>query len=329
MKKVLLIATGGTISSIEGANGLYPQLTADELLSCCPDISGFCEAKTVQLFNLDSTNVRPEHWLKIAECIRNNYNDFDGFVITHGTDTMAYTAAALSYLIQNSRKPIIITGAQKPINLAGSDAIQNLTDSFLCASSDELTGVNLVFFGSVIAGTRARKNFSKSFAAFGSINHPEIASIRDGRLIIYIPSEISGEPIFFDSINENVGLVKFVPGMRADVLRYIIDQYDGLVVETFGVGGLPEYSHFYEEIKRAVELGKTVVLTTQVSNEGSNLSVYKVGAYLKSNFNILEAHDMTTEAAFCKLMWILGITNDFKEQEKLFYKTIYNDILYK
>ena len=136
-------------------------------------------------------------------------------------------------------------------------------------------------------------------------------------------------PKFYSYLNPNVGLIKFVPGMRNDVLGYIIDQYDGIVVESFGVGGLPEYSDFYEQIKRAIDNGKLVVMTTQVPSEGSNLSVYRVGAQLKNNINILEAHDMTTEAALTKLMWILGQTDKFEEAEKLFYTTIYHDILYK
>ena len=329
MKKVLLIGTGGTISSVDTGEGLSPQMMASDLLKYCPDISKYCEVDCLQLMSLDSTNIRPAHWIQIADTIQTNYDKYDGFVIAHGTDTMAYSAAALSYLIQDSKKPIVFTGAQKPMGESGSDAMRNITDAFILASDDESCGVQLVFFGSVIAGTRARKNFSKSFSAFGSINFPEIARIQDGKIARFITEKVPDEPKFYDYINPNVGLVKFVPGMRNDVLHYIVDQYDGLVVETFGVGGLPEYSDFYDQIKRAIDLGKLVVMTTQVPSEGSNLSVYKVGAYLKNHFNILEAHDMTTEAAFAKLMWVLAQTTDFKEAEKLFYKTICHDILYK
>ena len=329
MKKILLIGTGGTICSVESGEGLSPELTPEELLTFAPEIKKFCEVECVQILNLDSTNMRPAHWIMISDTIRENYDKYDGFVIAHGTDTMAYTAAGVSYLIQNSPKPIVFTGAQKPAGEPGSDAARNITDAFICASDDSSHGVQLVFAGSVIAGTRARKNFSKSFAAFGSINFPEIARIQDNVLVRYVVDPKPEKPIFYDYINPNVGLVKFVPGMRNDVLRYLIEQYDGLVVETFGVGGLPEYSDFYDQIKMAIDMGKLVVMTTQVSNEGSNLSVYKVGAYLKNHFNILEAHDMNTEAAFAKLMWVLGQTTDFKEAESLFYKTIYHDILYK
>lgn len=328
-KKVLLIGTGGTISSVDNGNGLSPQLQADELLKYCPVIKEYCDVDCIQIMNMDSTNIRPGHWLQMSDAVQANYDKYDGFVITHGTDTMAYSSAAVSYLVQDNRKPVVFTGAQKPIHEIGSDATRNITDAFIVAADDNSTGVQLVFSGSVIAGTRARKNFSKSFSAFGSINFPEIARVQDGQIARYIVDEMPNKPKFYNNLNPSVGLIKFVPGMRNDVLRYIIDQYDGLIVETFGVGGLPEYSDFYDQIKRAVDLGKLVVMTTQVPSEGSNLSVYKVGSYLKNNFKILEAHDMTTEAAFGKLMWILNQTRNFEEAEKLFYRTICHDILYK
>ena len=329
MKKVLCIATGGTISSANNGNGLEPTFSADDILKYCPTIKEFCEIDTNQLFALDSTNIRPAHWMALADTIQRNYESYDGFVILHGTDTMAYSAAAINYLIQNSPKPIVLTGSQKPIDDPTTDAIKNITDAFTVACSDCCHGVQLVFFGSIIAGSRARKNYSKSYFAFGSINFPELGHIYDNKVIKYINEEEIDSPVFYDYVNPNVGLIKFIPGMRNDVLKYLIDQYDGLVVETFGVGGLPEYSDFYKQISRAVSLGKMVVMTTQVPNEGSNLSVYKVGSYLKNNFNILEAHDMTSESALCKLMWVLAQTSNFNEAEQLFYKTIGYDIIYK
>ncbi len=328
-KKILLIGTGGTISSVDNGKGLSPKLQADELLKYCPAISDYCDVDCIQIMNMDSTNIRPGHWLQMADAVQQNYDKYDGFVIAHGTDTMAYSSAAVSYLVQDNKKPVVFTGAQKPIQEVGSDATRNITDAFIVASDDQSAGVQLVFSGSVIAGTRARKNFSKSFSAFGSINFPEIARVQDGQIARYILDDMPDMPKFYNNLDPSVGLIKFVPGMRNDVLRYIIDQYDGLVVETFGVGGLPEYSDFYDQIKRAIDLGKLVVMTTQVPSEGSNLSVYKVGSYLKNNFKILEAHDMTTEAAFAKLMWILNQTQDFEAAENLFYQTICHDILYK
>ena len=327
MKKILLIGTGGTIASISTDEGLAPDILGRQLLEAAPAVSRMCEVDCIQVINLDSTNMRPGHWLLIAGAVMNNYNKYDGFVITHGTDTMAYTAAALSYLIQNSPKPIVLTGAQRAVGETGSDAEANLVDAFSVACDERSAGVRIVFAGALICGTRARKNYSKSFAAFGSINFPELARINNGTIIRFVPDDLKGPVSFYEILNPNVGLVKFVPGMRRDILQYIIDKYDGLVIESFGVGGLPEYSDFFEQIRDAGNNGKMIVMTTQVPNEGSNLSVYRVGNRLKRDIKILEAYDMTTESAFAKLQWILGQTSDFDEAYRMFYTPVDHDIL--
>ena len=329
MKKILIIGTGGTIASKPSADGLTPDLDSKQLIDSIPSIPHICDVDCIQAFSLDSTNVRPEHWLILAEIITENYDRYDGFVITHGTDTMAYTAAGLSYLIQNSKKPIVLTGAQKPIGEEITDAKRNIIDALIYAVDEGSHGVVIVFSGAVICGTRARKNFSKRFMAFGSINFPELARVEDGRVIRYVPEPYSGETVFYDNLNANVGLLKLTPGMRNDVMRYAIDRYDGLVVESFGVGGLPEYSDFYQQIKRAVERRKLIVMTTQVPNEGSDLSVYRVGSILKNSLRVLEAHDMTSEAVLAKLMWVLGETDDFDRAEALFYRPVHHDTLYR
>lgn len=329
MKKILIIGTGGTIASKPSADGLTPDLDSKQLIDSIPSISDICDVDCIQAFSLDSTNVRPEHWLILAEIITENYDRYDGFVITHGTDTMAYTAAGLSYLIQNSKKPIVLTGAQKPIGEEITDAKRNIIDALVYAVDEGSHGVVVVFSGAVICGTRARKNYSKRFMAFGSINFPELARVESGRVIRYVPEPYSGETVFYDNLNANVGLLKLTPGMRNDVMRYAIDRYDGLVVESFGVGGLPEYSDFYQQIKRAVERRKLIVMTTQVPNEGSDLSVYRVGSILKNSLRVLEAHDMTSEAVLAKLMWVLGETDDFDRAEALFYRPVHHDTLYR
>lgn len=329
MKKILIIGTGGTIASKPSADGLTPDLDSKQLIDSIPSISDICDVDCIQAFSLDSTNVRPEHWLILAEIITENYDRYDGFVITHGTDTMAYTAAGLSYLIQNSKKPIVLTGAQKPIGEEITDAKRNIIDALIYAVDEGSHGVVVVFSGAVICGTRARKNYSKRFMAFGSINFPELARVEDGRVIRYVPEPYSGETVFYDNLNANVGLLKLTPGMRNDVMRYAIDRYDGLVVESFGVGGLPEYSDFYQQIKRAVERRKLIVMTTQVPNEGSDLSVYRVGSILKNSLRVLEAHDMTSEAVLAKLMWVLGETDDFDRAEALFYRPVHHDTLFR
>ena len=327
MKKILMIGTGGTIASDISPEGLTPELNAEQLLSAVPRIAEICAVECVELYALDSTNLRPEHWLGIARTIRENYEQYDGFVISHGTDTMAYTAAALSYLIQDSPKPIVLTGAQKPIWFDGTDSKRNLTDAFLYACRGG-GGVQIVFNGKVILGTRARKTYSKSFQAFSSVNHPDLALIQDEHLLQYLTCPVGEEPVFYDKLETSVGLLKLIPGTSRDLLAFMVDHYDGLVIESFGVGGLPEYEGFYEVLRSGVERGKIIVMTTQVPNEGSDLTVYHVGGHIKSTLHLLEAYDMTTEAAVCKLMWIMGQTRDFAQAQRLFYRPVGRDILY-
>ena len=330
MKKVLMLGTGGTIASGMTQSGLIPVLSTQELVEKVPEISDLCEVTCRQLFSIDSTNITPAHWLTIAEAIRESYDAFDGFVIAHGTDTMAYTAAALSYLIQGSPKPIILTGAQKPILFENTDSKTNLTDAFRCAVSD-LCGVMIVFNGRVILGTRARKTRTTSLQAFSSINYPLLAVLQNGFLMEYIRPACYGRPVFYDRLNERVGLLKMTPGADCGLLSYLLSRNDAVIIESYGVGGLPSYqgSGFFDVIRDAIRVGgKTIVMTTQVQNEGSNLAVYDVGFHLKNDLHLLEAYDMTTEAALAKLMWILGQTSRPDEIRRLFCTPVAYDMLY-
>ena len=330
MKKVLMLGTGGTIASGMTQSGLIPVLSTQELVEKVPEISDLCEVTCRQLFSIDSTNITPAHWLTIAEAIRESYDVFDGFVIAHGTDTMAYTAAALSYLIQGSPKPIILTGAQKPIIFENTDSKTNLTDAFRCAVSD-LCGVMIVFNGRVILGTRARKTRTTSLQAFSSINYPLLAVLQNGFLMEYIRPACYGRPVFYDRLNERVGLLKMTPGADCGLLSYLLSHNDAVIIESYGVGGLPSYqgSGFFDVIRDAIRGGgKTIVMTTQVQNEGSNLAVYDVGFHLKNDLHLLEAYDMTTEAALAKLMWILGQTSRPDEIRRLFCTPVAYDMLY-
>jgi len=330
MKKILMIGTGGTIASKATSGGLHPQLNSDEILQYIPDISKVCEVETIQICNIDSTNISPDIWMLLVNTIKENYEAYDGFVVCHGTDTMAYTAAVLSYMIQDSPKPIVLTGAQRPINMEVTDSKTNLFDSFLYASSDAASGVQIVFNGKVILGTRARKTHSKSFQAFSSINYPYLAVIQDGHLIQYITQAKKAAPTFYDKLNPKVGLFKLTPGIGADILSYMLEKNDAIIIESYGVGGIPSMPqyHYFDVIRDWINKDKTVVMTTQVQNEGSDMTVYKVGHELKNKVSILEAYDMITEAVVCKLMWILGQTSDPEEIKRLFYTTISNDILY-
>lgn len=339
MKKVLLIATGGTIASGYTKEGLAPKIAAGDLLQYVEEYKSFCQVDILQPFNLDSTNIYARHWLQLAELIEEKYARYDGFVICHGTDTMAFTAAALSYLVQNSKKPVVITGSQKPINLPVTDARTNLLDSLRFASDARAHGVNIVFGGNAIAGTRAKKERSKSYNAFSSINYPNVAALCDGKIVFYIDDRdrVTGPAVFYHKLNEKVLLLKLMPGMDGSVLERLFPFYDAVVIEAFGVGGLPEYGRvpFYTEIRRWTEAGKIVMMATQVTHEGSDMEVYKVGRVIKENFHLMEAYDMTLEATVAKVMWALGQ----EEQEnpgpcgrserfrRLFYKTVNHDML--
>ena len=308
MKKILMIGTGGTIASKQTDNGLAPGLTPEDILSYIPQVRQVCEVETLQVCNVDSTNVGPKHWRMMVQ------------------------AAALSYMIQNSGKPIVITGAQKPINMDVTDAKTNLLDSFIYAADDDSEDVNIVFDGKVIIGTRAKKERAKSYNAFSSINFPYPAIIQDGQLIRYIQApKQEGKVRFYHDMKESVYVLKLVPGMHAGVLTNILESYDCVVIESFGVGGFPDAitEEVYEGMPKWKKQGKLIVMTTQVVSEGSNMTVYEVGKKVKQDFDLLEAYDMTLEATITKLMWLMTQPiKGYEELKRAFYKTINHDMLF-
>lgn len=350
MKHILLIATGGTIASAEDGNGLSPALTGEELARSVPEIEGLCELDIVQSMNIDSTNMRPADWLRIAEVIRENYDAHDGFVVLHGTDTMSYTAAALSYLIQDSPKPIVLTGSQQPMGNPFTDAKINLYQSLVYAVSDRSRDVSIVFGGYAIAGTRARKQRTMSFNAFNSINYPVLAYLRQDKIICSGSAAVSAgpaecdctgggaaraadgaldEPRFYTELNSRVCALKLTPGLTPDIFRLLKPDYDAVILETFGMGGVPERgadgASYQEAIFDWVDSGRTVVMTTQVPEEGLDLGVYEVGRAYAEHPGILKGGDMTTEALVAKTMWALGQTRDADELQRLFYRPINHD----
>ncbi len=329
MKKILLIATGGTIAAALTKDGLSPSISTDELIRYVPTISEICDLDAIQPLNIDSTNIQPEDWCELALIIKDNFKKYDGFVITHGTDTMAYTSAMLSYLIQTPDKPIVLTGAQKPINLDITDGKMNLRDAVRYACNGN-PGVYVVFNGTVILGTRARKTKTKSYDAFESINFPKAALINGARITnFYRCAPKAEETKFYTDIFPNVFLLKLSPGMEPDVLDYISDKYQAIVIESYGTGGIPfaDKRNFLKKLKIATEKGKFIVIATQVMLEGSDLEAYEVGVNALQ-YNVLQDYDMTIEAAITKLMWILSITDDYEEVKQLFYTTVHEDILF-
>ncbi len=328
-KNILLIATGGTIASSLTVDGLSPGISSDELLSFVPAVREICNVDTMQLLNIDSTNIQPEYWVLMVEEIEKQYEKYDGFIITHGTDTLSYTASALSYLIQNPNKPIIITGSQKPIDAEFTDAKKNLTDSFRFASEGNIRGVFIVFDGKAILGTRARKVKTKSYSAFESINFPVAALIDNNRIAKYIVTEERRKKVkFYKNIFPSIFLLKLAPGMDPDVLDYIGEKYEAVVIESYGVGGVPflEKRNFLEKLGGLTEKGKIVVIATQVMLEGSDMTIYEVGIKALRKYKILQAYDMTIESVITKLMWIMADTKDFEKVKKKFYTSINDDI---
>lgn len=329
-KNILLITTGGTIASENHGNGLAPNISPADIIESIKDLLPPCHVDCLDLLRLDSTNVQPEHWLLMAKTIRENYEKYDAFVLTHGTDTMAYTSAALSYLIQHPDRPIILTGSQKPLFAPVSDAKKNLVDSIRFACGDGVRGVFLVFAGRAILGTRAKKTKSKSYEAFSSINYPEIALIDGSRILRYGTLPPEQAPVqFYDRLVPRVFLLKLIPGMDPDILDHIGDHYDAVVLETYGVGGVPfpENRNFMEKLATLTERGCRVVIATQVVMEGSDLATYEVGHEAMNRYDLLQTYDMTTEAVVTKLMWLLGRNLSFEEMKQAFYSPVAEDIL--
>ena len=243
---------------------------------------------------------------------------------------MAYTAAALSYLIQDAQKPILITGAQRSILLEITDAKKNLRDSILFALDERTKGVNLVFDGNLIVGTRAKKTSSFSYNAFSSINFPALARIQNDRVIYYVPPCPASGPVrFYDQLNPRLFLLKLTPGISPDIIPLIVRLYDCILVESFGVGGLPDsiLDPLCSELARYEPHKKVLVITTQVTYEGSAVDTYEVGRRVHNRVPFLETRDMTLEAAYTKLMWILGgKISSWNELETAFYSPINYDL---
>lgn len=326
MKKILLLTTGGTIASRESANGLQPALSASDVLQAFSyDTSRFVIA-TQGLFDMDSSNIQPEEWQIIARKIEQEYENYDGFVITHGTDTMAYSASALSYILQNLAKSVVLTGSQIPIGQDISDAQTNLTTA-LWAVEAGVWGVTVAFNRRIIRGTRAVKVSTMSFDAFQSVNAPYLAQINtdgihvsdDGHQFIRQDQPFTVLPNLYNK----VFLLKVIPGTQPDLIESLPALgYKGLVIEAFGAGGI-HYLHrdLLQSLERLIDKGVLVVICSQCLYDRSDLTLYEVGRRLM-DIGVVPAFDMTTEAIVTKLMWIWGQTDRYSEAKELFYRNI-------
>lgn len=314
MKRILVIATGGTIASAEEGSGLAPALTGEQLVAAVPAVAQLADVAVSQVMNIDSTNMRPEGWLDIAAEIRRAWDRFDGFAVLHGTDTLAYTAAGLSYLVQASLKPIVLTGSQLPMGDPGTDGVRNVADAMRVACDDAAAGVLVAFGGKVIAGTAARKVRTRDFVAFDSLNAPDLGVVGEsgvrwatGAAARMQPAMgADGSPRFFDALNPRVMALKVTPGMDGRAIDALRPLCDALVVEAFGLGGIPEYAGVTDALLAWVDAGKTLVMTTQCPYEGVDLGVYEVGRAFCDRPGVLMGGTATIEALLAKTMWALA-----------------------
>ena len=328
MSRILLMATGGTIASIPSPDGLVPGLCAQELLSCLPVLP--CPVDCIDVFNMDSSNIQPEEWQIMAKSVLLNMGDYDGVVITHGTDTMAYTASMLTFLLQNLPLPVVLTGSQWPMVRPDSDGRANLAHALLAAQ--RLPGGVYICFGSaVMRGCRAVKTRTTSLNAFESINAPYVGTVVDDRFIdlTLVQAEEEGRHFeYYSDIEPNVALVKLIPGTTAQQLSILSScGVKGVVVEAFGLGGVSNFRRDHAEALRGLmDLGIPVVLTSQCLYEASTPDVYEVSRPLREA-GVISAGDMTTEAAVTKLMWALAQAKDMVSLRTLMRKNICGEII--
>ena len=309
MSKILLLATGGTIACGQSAQGLSPAMNAEQILSHIPEIEESCYLEALSLMQTDSTNMTPAGMIKIAEAVRDRYDDYDGFVITHGTDTLAYSAAALSYMLRNLGKPVIFTGSQVPLEAPYTDARQNLSDAVRFARAD-VAGVFVAFDGILIGGVRATKLKSKSLDAFKSIHFPVIAEIKHGKITYCqgysLLPKTTGRFFAVANLCPNIFVLKIFPGIGCEIFDFIREHYAGVIIESFGVGGIPgQNPDLVSKIPDLIQAGMAVVISTQCLYEGIDLNIYAVGKKLARE-KVISGGDMTTEALTMKLMWALG-----------------------
>lgn len=320
MKKVLILATGGTIASRQSEAGLVPLSRPSELLSGLEEFSKYYDITYRSIMNLDSSNIQSEEWQLIAQDVFMALPDYDGIVITHGTDTMAYTASMLSFMLQGLGKPVVLTGSQIPIGLPLSDARSNLATA-LAAIDHKVFGVSIAFNHKLMSGCRAVKVRTMGFDAFESVNSPDVGEFfADGvRLQCRRMPPAEGECVLKSQLCNDVFLLKLIPGTNPRIFDTLADMnYKGVVLETFGAGGM----HFLRrdlssKIQQLVSSGVPVVVCSQCLYERSDFSLYEVGRKVLAT-GAIQGWDMTTEAAVTKLMWALGQTGDMEEIRKIF-----------
>ncbi len=325
---VLLIFTGGTISMSEDpATGALRPINFERLQELMPELKQTgIKIKSIPFLPLiDSSDVHPVTWEKIALCIQENYNEFDGFVVLHGTDTMAYSASALSFMLENLSKPVIFTGAQLPIGMMRSDAKENLLTSIEIAAAKEhgatmVPEVCIFFEDTLFRGNRTTKKNAEHFNAFNSYNYPPLAKagvhIKYFRTYIHYPESHAKLRLRLNT-NPNIAVLKLFPGISENVVRTLLEMQGlkAVVLESFGAGNAPRHRWLFDALKSANEKGIIIVNKSQCSTGTVEMGRYETSLNLL-HAGVISAYDCTTEALVTKLMYLLGEYQSTDEVKK-------------
>ena len=325
-KKILLLTTGGTIASLPGGDGLEPH-RSEVMERELNQLRTYYDITVDDVICLDSSNIRPEEWQLIARRIFEERGGYDGIVVSHGTDTMAYTASAVTFMLPHIDLPVVFTGSQLPLADMLSDGPDNLRTAFAMAASGH-PGVFLAFDRKVMLGCRAVKVRASGFSAFESVNARYAAQVSNRGLVVDpgVLPESHGEATFRPEISQSVFLLKLTPGLNPAIFEMLAAMgYRGIVIEAFGLGGVNVLHKGLRGIRRAVEDGISVVVTTQCLYDSANLEVYQVGSKLLE-LGVIQGRDMTSEAAMTKLMWAIGQGLSPEEIADLFQRNLAGEI---
>ena len=325
-KHILLLTTGGTIASLPGGDGLEPQRSG-VMERELEQLRTYYRITVKDVMCLDSSNIRPEEWQRLAQQIFDLRLDYDGIVVSHGTDTMAYSASAVTFMLPQIDRPVVFTGSQLPLADILSDGPDNLRTAFAMAASG-CSGVFLAFDRKVMLGCRAVKVRASGFSAFESIN-ARYAGLVSNRGLVLDPRVLpvrTGPAQLFDQISRDVFLLKLTPGLSPAIFDALVSMgYKGIVIEAFGLGGVNVLHEGLTGIRKAVDAGISVVITTQCLYDSANLQVYQVGTKLLE-LGVIQGRDMTSEAAMTKLMWAIGQGMDPMQIRQLFATSLAGEI---
>ena len=325
-KHILMLTTGGTIASLPGQEGLEP-CRAQVMEREIRHLQTYYDITVEDVMCLDSSNIRPAEWQQLARTIFRQQNAFDGIVVSHGTDTMAYTASATTFMLPGVQVPVVFTGSQLPLADVLSDGPDNLRTAFAMAASG-VPGVFLAFDRRIMRGCRAVKVRASDFAAFESVNARYGGTISSRGLVLdpRVLPPTGQKPQLLDNLDNHVFLLKLTPGLSSDIFPALVNMgYRGIVMEAFGLGGINVLGTGLDRIREAVEAGVSVVVTTQCLYDSSDLQVYQVGSKLLE-LGVIQGRDMTSEAAMTKLMWALGQGMDQKQIADLFRHSLAGEI---